>query len=489
MKFERIGMTLSFHRTRRTIQRKRFRFARAIQRKRLRFAGAIQRKRLRFAGAIQRKRFGFARAIQRKRFRFADAVFLAAALLASLSLSAQDPLLQRTDVKAAFQYLDRDFDRFVSELVTLTEIPAPSFKETARARAMEAKFRELGLKNVHIDAEGNVTGERPGLSGSAGGGSLLALAAHLDTVFPEGTDVHVRKEGTKYSAPGIGDDTHGLASLLSIVRALDSAHIVTRGDILFVADVGEEGLGNSRGIHYLLEKSEYSGKVKNFISIDGGDDNTITNGGVASKRYRVTFKGPGGHSYGAFGLVSPSFAMGDAIARFSRSEVPRAPKTTFNVGVVGGGTSVNSIPGSVWMEVDMRSESPEELAKLEETFLADVRAAVEAENKARSTRNGAISAEPQLVGDRKGGKTPEGTPLVRAAMEVTRSLGGTPELRYSSTDSNVPIGMGIPAITIGAGRAGQRAHSPDEFANMEKSATVPGQQRALAIVLAAVGVK
>jgi acetylornithine deacetylase/succinyl-diaminopimelate desuccinylase-like protein len=408
-----------------------------------------------------------------------------ALFLANPSLIAQDNLLQRPDVKAAFQYLDRDFDRFVSELVTLTEIPAPSFKETARAAAMSAKFSLLGLKDVHIDQEGNVLGMRSG----TGGGPLLALAAHLDTVFPEGTDVHVRKEGTKYSAPGIGDDTHGLASLLAIIRALDSAHIVTRSDILFVADVGEEGLGNSRGIHYLLEKGEYREKVKNFISIDGSDDNSITNGGVASKRYRVTFKGPGGHSYGAFGLVSPAFAMGDAMTRLSHSEVPHSPKTTFNVGVVGGGTSVNSIPGSVWMEVDMRSESPAELDNLEKKFLADVAAAVETENKTRSTRNGAIAAETQLVGDRKGGKTPEDTPLVRAAMEVTRGLGGTPDLRYSSTDSNVPIGMGIPAITIGAGRAGQRAHSPDEFAIMEKSATVPGQQRALAIVLAVAGVK
>ena len=241
-------------------------------------------------------------------------------LLASFPLSAQADLLQRPEVKAAFQFLDRDFDRFVAELVTLTEIPAPSFKETVRARAMEAKFRELKLNNVHIDQEGNVIGERAG----KGGGPLLVLAAHLDTVFPEGTDVHVRKEGTKYSAPGIGDDTHGLASLLAIIRALDSAHIVTRSDILFVADVGEEGLGNSRGIHYLLEKGEYHDRVKNFISIDGGDENGITNGGVASKRYRVTFKGPGGHSYGAFGLVSPSFAMGDAMARFSHSEVPQS---------------------------------------------------------------------------------------------------------------------------------------------------------------------
>jgi acetylornithine deacetylase/succinyl-diaminopimelate desuccinylase-like protein len=404
-------------------------------------------------------------------------------LLAAPTCWAQPELLQRPDVKAAFDYLDRDFNRFVTELVTLTEIPAPSFKETVRAKAMEAKFHKLGLANVEIDPEGNVTGERRG----SGGGPTLMLAAHLDTVFPEGTDVKVKKDGTKFSAPGIGDDTHGLASLLSILRALDAAHVATRGDIVFVADVGEEGLGNSRGVHYLLEKGKYRGRIQDFISIDGGDESGITNGGVASKRYRVTFNGPGGHSYGAFGLVNPAFAMATAGERFSHTEVPKSPKATFNIGVVGGGTSVNSIPGSVWMEVDMRSESPEELDKLEKKFLADVQAGVDAENKARSTRNGAISASPQLVGDRKGGQTSADTALVKAAMEVTRALGAEPSLRYSSTDSNVPIGLGIPAITIGAGRAGQRAHSPEEFANMEKSATVPGQQRALAIVLAVVG--
>src|SRR5260221_9106154 len=202
----------------------------------------------------------------------------------------QDSLLQRADVAAAFAHLEHDYDRFVSELVALTEIPAPPFKEAACGRAMEAKFRELGLKNVSTDLEGNVIGERSG----SGGGPLLVLAAHLDTVFPEGTDGHVKKQGTRYSAPGIGDDTHGLASMLAIIRALDTGHIATRGDIVFVADVGEEGLGNSRGIHYLLEKGQYHGRVQNFISIDGGDVDSITNGGVASKRYRVTFQGPGG---------------------------------------------------------------------------------------------------------------------------------------------------------------------------------------------------
>ncbi len=415
-------------------------------------------------------------------------VFLAC-LLAALTLSAQETdiraLLERPAVKAAFEHLDRNFDRTVEELVYLTEIPAPPYKEAARAKAYEAKFKEVGLKNAHIDAEGNVVGERTG----SGGGPVLVLAAHLDTVFPEGTPIQVKKEGTRYAAPGIGDDTHGLAVLLAIARALDAAKVRTRGDIIFVGDVGEEGLGNLRGVRYLFEKSPLRQLINHFISLDGTDDSGITNGAVASKRYRVTFKGPGGHSYGAFGLVNPAFAMGAAVARFSHTRVPRSPKTTFNVGVYGGGTSVNAIPHTVWMEVDMRSESPAELAKLEQKFLATVRLAVDQENRTRDRRSGPVTAEPVLVGDRKGGQTPPDSPVVRAAMEITRALGRTPSLHYGSTDSNIPIGLGIPAVTIGSGGKGGRAHALDEWVNVDKASNLPGMQRALALALAIVGVE
>jgi len=341
------------------------------------------------------------------------------------------------------------------------------------------------LKNVEIDAEGNVVGHRPG----TGGGPNLVLAAHLDTVFPEGTDVRVKKEGMKYSAPGIGDDTHGLATLLAFIRALDAAHIRTKGDLIFVGDVGEEGLGNLRGIRYLFEKSPLHGKIQNFISLDGGDDSSIVTGGVASKRYRVTFQGPGGHSYGAFGMVNPALAMGTAVARFARTKVPQRPKTTFNVGVYGGGTSVNAIPHTVWMEVDMRSESPVELDKLERKFLADVQNAVAAENRARSTASGPVKAETKLVGDRKGGQTSAETPLTQAAMKVTTAMNMTPRLTYGSTDSNIPIGLGIPAITIGSGRGGKNAHALNEYVSIDKADTLPGQRRALAVVLAVVGIE
>src|SRR4026209_2089039 len=223
-----------------------------------------------------------------------------------------------------------------------------------------------------------------GLRKGTGGGPMLALLAHLDTAFPEGTDVKVKRSGTRLSAPGIGDDTRALALLLTVVRAMNAAKFETASDILFVGNVGEEGEGDLRGVKYLLQKGKYKGRIQRFISIDGGDQGSITNGALGSKRYRVTFKGPGGHSYGAFGIVNPAFAMGEAIAKFSRITVPAAPKTTFNVGVVRGGTSVNSIPTEVSMDVDMRSESPDALNNVVTEFQAIVQEAVAEENAARS---------------------------------------------------------------------------------------------------------
>ncbi|MDO8836284.1 MAG: M20/M25/M40 family metallo-hydrolase, partial [Vicinamibacterales bacterium] len=239
-------------------------------------------------------------------------------------------LLVSPGFKQAAAFLDADHNRFVRELITLTEIPAPSFKEQKRAEAVLGLLRELGLADVEMDAEGNVMGLRKG----TGGGPVLAVLAHLDTVFPEGTNVTVRREGTRLMAPGIGDDTTGVAQILALVRAMNAAGIRTRQDILFVGNVGEEGPGNLRGVRYLLQQGKYKDRIRAFISIDGGDQSSIVTGALGSRRYRVTFKGPGGHSYGAFGLVSPASALGKAIDRFARVDVPAKPKTTLNVGIV-----------------------------------------------------------------------------------------------------------------------------------------------------------
>ena len=383
--------------------------------------------------------------------------------------------------RAAMAAIDQDHDRLVAEIIQLTEIPAPPFKEDARGAAYLEMLRAAGLTNVERDAEGNVMGLRKG----TGGGPLIAIAAHLDTVFPEGTDVKVKRDGTRLAAPGIGDDTRSLAVLLAMIRAMNAANIQTTSDILFIGDVGEEGLGDLRGMKYLFLKGPYKDRIKTFISMDGaggGDD--ITHGAVGSKRYRASFKGPGGHSYGAFGIVSPAFAMGTAIQKFGRIQVPASPKTTFNVGVMGGGTSVNSIPFESWMEVDMRSESRAELEKINEVFLNE---AVAEENKARSTRLGPVTLDLKLVGDRPSGQTPRDSALVQTAAAAIRAAGMTPTYSFSSTDSNIPISLGIPAITIDSGGRGGRAHSLDEWIDVEKTSSLRGIQSALILLLTLAG--
>ena len=415
----------------------------------------------------------------------------AAVCLAMLSLagfaSAQTPdaavqaIVSSAGFKAATTFIEGDQERFVRELITLTEIPAPSFKEQKRGAAFLEMLRAHGLADVEMDMEGNVMGIR---KGTAGGGPLLAVLAHLDTVFPEGTDVKVKRQGTRLMAPGIGDDTRALALLLEIVRAMDAAKLQTASDILFVGNVGEEGEGDLRGVKFLLQKGKYKDRIQRFISIDGGEPGPITNGALGSKRYRVAFKGPGGHSYGAFGLVSPAFAMASAMARFSKLTVPAKPKTTFNVGVVGGGTSVNSIPTEMFMDVDMRSESPAELNKLVESFHNTVRDAVAEENGARSVAEGRIVAEVTLIGDRPSGETPVAASLVQTASAVERAFGFMPSYNIGSTDSNIPISLGRQAITIGRGPGG-RSHALDEWVDVEPKKSVQAAQVVLGIVLAA----
>ena len=426
--------------------------------------------------------------------RFAILVLSLQAGLAGAA-SAQSPapdaevkrILDSPQFTKAAAFVESDYDRFVQELVALNEIPAPPFKEQARAKAYADMLRKAGLSEVAIDAEGNAMGVRRG-TGPAGG-PMLAVAAHLDTVFPEGTDVKVKRDGTKLSAPGIGDNTRGAAFMLAVIRAIESGRFQTTSDVLFVGNVGEEGEGDLRGAKYLLHKGPYKDRIRQFIAIDGQDPAGITHGGVGSLRYRVKFKGPGGHSYGAFGLVNPAFAMGNAIAKVSMLRVPASPRTTFNVGVVAGGTSVNSIPAEVQMAVDLRSESCAELKRLNEAFLGLVKQAVDEENAARSTREGSVAADAKLIGDRPCGETPLSAPLVQTVTAVVKAYGLTPRYGISSTDSNVPMSMGIPAVTIGRGGPGGRAHAPDEWTDVERRGGVEAIKIAMTTILAAAGAR
>lgn len=389
-------------------------------------------------------------------------------------------LVDSPKFKAAVAAFERDYDRFVADLILLTEIPAPSLNEGPRAEAFARLMKEAGLEDVALDAVGNAIGQWRGR-----GGPLLAVSAHLDTVFPAGTDVKVKRIGTRLLAPGIGDDTRGLAFLLAAVRAMRAAGIATASDILVIGDVGEEGIGDLRGMRHLFGASPWKDRIKRYISVDGYSNDMVTNGALGSRRYKAVFKGPGGHSWGAFGQVSPAFAMGNAIAKLGRLVVPRNPKVSYNIGVISGGTSVNSIPFEVSMEVDLRSAAPEELRKLDAQFRQLVEEAVNEENAARATTFGRITADLQLIGDRPSGMIPPDSPILRQVAAAMQTFDKVPIWETNSTDANIPISLGIPSFAMSAQSAnrGGRSHSLAEWTDVEKAPAVKDFALALAIIL------
>jgi len=405
-------------------------------------------------------------------------IAVAVAVIASASpIFAQDAaaLMQDPTVKAALDAVKRNEPHFIDEQIRVCEIPAPPFHEEARGKELERLFQQLGLQDVRIDKAGNVIGVRPGASPHPN----LLFQAHLDTVFPEETDVKVAREGDLLKGPGIGDDCRGLAMMLAVIKALDEGKVKTPGTITFAADTGEEGLGDLRGTKNLFNDS-LKGQIDKFVSVDGTGLG-IENIGVGSYRYRTTFKGPGGHSYGAFGMANPIQAMGRAIAKIDNIEVPKNPRTTFNVGRVGGGTSVNAIPFECWMEVDMRSADKDALEAVNTKFKAAIQQAVDEENR-RWNNRGPVSVSNELVGLRPGGTTSADSAIVLTAQAVTRLFGGDGQLREGSTDANVPMNLGIPAITVGGGGVGSGAHSLGETFNTKDSWL--GTQRGLLLAVA-----
>ncbi len=381
-------------------------------------------------------------------------------LLLPLTLAAPLPA-QGTDpastpaVRTALDHIRTDNAWTIDQQISICEIPAPPFMETARGAEMKRRFEALGLKNVRIDSIGNVIAERPG----TGSGPVVIFSAHLDTVFPEGTDVSVTRQGTLLRGPGISDDCRGLAVLMSVAKAMAAARVTTDGTIYFVANVGEEGPGDLRGMKYLFANPP--AKVDWFVAVDGTGLG-LTSAAVGSNRYRVAYKGPGGHSFGAFGMPSPIHAMGRAIAKISEIQVPATPKTTFNVGIVEGGTSVNTISPLGQMTVDLRSESPVELARLDSLFRKAVGDAL-AEEKARWPKSRVpITVEITSIGVRPASSPPQDSPIIQAAKAAAASLGFTVRTGASSTDANWPMSLGIPAMTLAGGGEGRGAHSLTE---------------------------
>jgi tripeptide aminopeptidase len=376
----------------------------------------------------------------------------AASLLAQSPAVAPDPRL-----RAALQVLRDDNAWTLEQQVSLCEIPAPPFGEARRAAEYRRRLSALGLRNVRIDAEGNAIGERPG----AGGGPTVVIAGHLDTVFPESTDVRTRRVGGRIYGPGIGDDCRGLAVVLAVARAFHRAGVRTNGTVIFVGNVGEEGPGNLRGVRHLYDK-ELKGRIDYFISVDGAGLG-LTSRAVGSNRYRAIYKGPGGHSYGDFGVPSPIHALGRAIARIAEVQVPSSPKTTFNVGIVRGGTSVNSIAFEASMDIDMRSESAQSLAEVDTRVRRLLAEALDAENERAAEPKARLTLAIDTIGIRPAGSQPDSAAIVRAALSAAGTLGFTVRSGASSTDANLPIGRGLPGIAIDGGGRGDGTHSLEEW--------------------------
>ncbi len=376
-----------------------------------------------------------------------------------------EALMENPRVGAAMAYLEAIEERSLGELVTLTEIPAPPFMEEERARAYAEMLRAAGADSVWIDGIGNVLALRRGTAGDR----TVAVDAHLDTVFPLETDVTVRFRGDTLHAPGVGDDTRGLIVVRNVLEAMVAEDLRTEADLLFIGTVGEEGLGDLRGVKYLFGEDgvgEEGIRIDAFIAVDGGDETRVMNQGVGSHRYRVTFEGPGGHSWGAFGLVNPHNALAAAITHFlpgADAHTASGPRTSYNIGRIGGGTSVNSIPFESWMEVDMRSLDPASLQALDDLFQDAVRRGLDDENALRR-RGAELTVDVDMVGNRPAGTMdPASTPLVQRALAVVARHGGAPSVGSGSTNANTPISLGIPAITIGRGGRGGNAHALDEW--------------------------
>ncbi len=393
-------------------------------------------------------------------------------------------LIEDDKIGEALNFIKETDNQTIDDQINLTEIPAPPFMEEERSQKFAQMLEEYGADSVWTDSVGNAIGLRRGTSGE----NALAVAAHLDTVFPEGTDVTVKTVGDTLYAPGISDDVRGLASVLTLLRTMDQVGLRTKDDLLIIGNVGEEGLGDLRGMKYFFR--EDGPKIDAFISIDGSNERNITHRALGSHRYRVTYKGPGGHSWGAFGLANPHHALGRAISNFvdkaDEYTSNDGPRTSYNVGRISGGTSVNSIPFESWMEVDMRSISPERLKEIDQLLQQSVQQALESQNDIR--RDGPeLTMDLEMIGKRPSGETDVAEPIVQYSIAATDYFENEPNLRISSTDSNIPISLGVPALTLGGGGSNGASHSLDEWYVNEKG--YEGIQRILLIVTGVAGLE
>lgn len=346
----------------------------------------------------------------------------------------------------------------LDDMLTIVRVAAPPFGEQVRAQLVAGMLADLGLE-VSTDDAGNLIAV-PRASFDL---PPVVVAAHLDTVFPLETELTVRRNGTRVFAPGIADNARGLAGMIAIARILHEQQLRTRHPIHFIATVGEEGLGDLRGVKHLFRAGSSYRDAAAFIALDGTGRRRVVYRAIGSRRLRITISGPGGHSWADWGVANPVHALGLAIGGVDQIDVPRQPRSSINVGRMAGGTSVNAVPAEAWCEVDVRSEAAATLAELETEVRRIFEAAVDHSNSNRKRGTPALSLEVRIIGDRPSGETPVNSVLVRAARAATRALGDTPELVASSTDANIPIALGIPAIAVGVGGESGGTHTTDEW--------------------------
>jgi acetylornithine deacetylase/succinyl-diaminopimelate desuccinylase-like protein len=371
--------------------------------------------------------------------------------------------------------IDQLKEQLITETILITEVIAPPFQEENRGKFILNCFKESGYQ-VQTDQIGNVLAAKDFSKIS----TPVIVSAHLDTVFPEDVPIKVTREGDKLSAPGVGDDSRGLAVLLALARLVKE--ISTKHPILFVATVGEEGIGDLRGVKHMFFADEHQSihPVRAFITVDGTGTTKVVNEAVGSKRYRIHFKGPGGHSYGAFGQVNPSYALATFTQFLAQVVVPQEPKVTHNIGLIGGGTSINSIPYHVWADIDIRSVDQKELEKLDEQLQ---NFAIVAIKKEMELRDGELTYEFEQVGDRPGGKLPDDSFLAEAVKAANQHFNLETIFEPSSTDANVPLSMEIPAISIASVEDAGRAHSTDEWIDAGESSLITVKRNLLVLLL------
>ncbi|MGD0304421.1 MAG: M20/M25/M40 family metallo-hydrolase [Candidatus Acidiferrales bacterium] len=382
--------------------------------------------------------------------------FLMAMLSTRTADDSIEKLAESSSVARGLAWIEKNSDWITDQQIKLTEIPAPEFDEARRGEFLKQIFEANGLQ-VHTDKLGNVIGERAGSDPN----SVVLLAAHLDTVFAQGTDVHVKRDGSRLTAPGIADNGAGLAALAALARVLNDANIRTKSTIVLAGDVGEEGEGNLRGIRALVEA--YRSKLVAVIAVDGASTEHITTQGIASHRFEVVITGPGGHSWSDFGAPNPITALARGIVRFSSVPVPDDPRSSYNFGTIEGGTSVNSIPARAAVKVDLRSEQESEVVKMEKALRDAMQTGLRDELAAANESSDALQITFRSLGARPAGKISDNAPLVDTIRSVDRFLGNRSRLERSSTDANIPLSLGVPAVSLGGGGRGGGSHTLAEW--------------------------